>query len=150
MHNLNPSLGHASVDTEVIGSAVPTYSIGFYANPGYYISNIARVNTSTRISGFVYGQTVETYTVSNTGSNLNVYVQFAANRNVTYSAGLGSGSVPTEQTHPYGDTFTVASASGLSRSGFSFAGWSDGTNTYQPGDSYTVASFDVTLKEATV
>ena len=36
VHNLNPSLGHASVDTEVIGSAVPTYSIGFYANPGYY------------------------------------------------------------------------------------------------------------------
>jgi uncharacterized repeat protein (TIGR02543 family) len=44
-----------------------------------------------------------------------------------------------------GATFTVASASSLSRQGFTFTGWSDGANVVQPGATYTVGSANITL-----
>lgn len=66
---------------------------------------------------------------------------------VTYALGtLGTGSVPTQTGKLTGETFTVASGSGLSREGFSFNGWKDASNNpFAYNSTFTVASTNVTL-----
>jgi len=60
---------------------------------------------------------------------------------MTYNRNNGSGTVPAAQTVNAGSSVTLASGSGLSRSGYSFGGWntnSSGTGTnYSAGTSYT-------------
>ena len=70
---------------------------------------------------------------------------FASNCSVTYSAGAGSGSVPTDSTtYTCGtDSVTVQGQGGVSRPGYTFAGWASGGGlgpgpTYQPGASFTI------------
>ena len=66
--------------------------------------------------------------------------------NVTYSTGSGFGIAPVDTVGRItGSTFTVASSSTVSRQGFTFTGWSDGTNVVQPGATYTVAGSNITL-----
>ena len=62
---------------------------------------------------------------------------------VTYDLGGGAGSAPTQANEPSGAVITLAGASGITRAGYSFAGWSDGASTYLPGATYTIASSDV-------
>jgi len=66
------------------------------------------------------------------------------NNSVSYASAGGTGSNPTQSAIAQGDTFTVASNS-LTNPGFNFVGWTDGTNTYQPGATYTMGSSAVTL-----
>lgn len=75
---------------------------------------------------------------------------FNSNRTLTYAAGLGGGvksgvTAPTAGPFLTGDTFAIATGSAYERAGFSFTGWSDGTNTFAAGDNYTVASANITL-----
>lgn len=61
----------------------------------------------------------------------------------------GNGSVPIDRTQ-YAASATVtvkANVGGLAKVGYSFAGWSDGTKTYQPGQSFSIAA-DKTLTAA--
>jgi len=74
---------------------------------------------------------------------ISVYVS-SSTVSVTYSGGGGTGAVPTQSALNQGATFSVA-ANSLTKSGFNFAGWTDGTNTYQPGSTYTMGSSPVTL-----
>lgn len=66
---------------------------------------------------------------------------------VTYSAGIGSGTVPTDSAVRYnGDTFVVQAPSApLVKDSFTFTGWSDGVNTYQSGSTYTVGNSSISL-----
>lgn len=67
---------------------------------------------------------------------------------ISYAAGSGEGSAPTTPTSvTSGSTFTTP-ANTYSRTGYSFAGWSDGTNTYAASATYPVSgsvSSNVTL-----
>ena len=77
---------------------------------------------------------------------LNRYLLSAQWNAVDYSiayAAAGGGAVPATFTKQITQSFTVANA--ISRTGYSFAGWSDGTLTYGAGATYTVSSSDVTL-----
>ena len=67
------------------------------------------------------------------------------NRAVTYSTGTLDtvSGMPSGGTYTAGQTFLVAAAP--TRSNFKFTGWSDGTNTYQPASTYTVAAANVNL-----
>lgn len=80
-------------------------------------------------------------------ANLNLYAKWnPVARTVTYAGTTSSGSLPAQLTNRFiGDTFTVSSATGFARSGFAFTGWSDGTNLYAAGSTYTVSTGDVTL-----
>lgn len=66
---------------------------------------------------------------------------------VTYSAGAGSGTVPTQANVALGSSFTVASDSGLSKTGYSFVTWNNGSmgGNYSPSSTYPAASGPVTL-----
>lgn len=63
---------------------------------------------------------------------------------VTYDLNGGSGTAPSQISVIGGGNFTVDSYSGT-KDGYVFIGWNDGTNTYQPGSTYTVDSSDVVL-----
>ena len=87
-----------------------------------------------------------TYTVAAT--NVLLTAQWTANaaRTVTYFAGTGSGTVPTQADVLEGATFTVAAGTGLTKPGYTFAGWKDGTSTsYSAGSTYTAATTNVFL-----
>ena len=123
------------------GSATTIASnTGTLERTGYTFSNW---DTSTAGTGTTY--TAGTSYSSN--ANLNLYAKWTPiARTVTYSLNSGSGTTPTQLTNKYiGETFTVSSAAAFSRAGFAFTGWSDGTNSYSAGSTYTVASTDVTL-----
>jgi uncharacterized repeat protein (TIGR02543 family) len=67
-----------------------------------------------------------------------IYAKWTANtQTITYAAGTGgSGNAPTSPlTVSYGSTFTTPSNT-YSRTGYTFAGWSDGTNTYAAAATY--------------
>ena len=67
---------------------------------------------------------------------------------VTYAKGNESvsGSVPTDaNTYVEGNNVTLAAIGDLAWSGHVFTGWSDGTDTYQPGDSYSMPDDDITF-----
>ena len=88
-------------------------------------------NTAANGSGIDYGPglTNTTYSLS---ANLTLFAKWSyTNFSVTYALNGGTGTLPTSGTKTIGETFTVAAATGLSKPGFSFGGWSDGTNTYR-------------------
>ncbi len=67
------------------------------------------------------------------------------NRYVTYSSGTLDtvSGVPNGGTYTEGQTFQVGAAP--NRSNFTFMGWSDGRNTYNPSNQYTVAAGNINL-----
>jgi uncharacterized repeat protein (TIGR02543 family) len=62
---------------------------------------------------------------------------------ITYALNGGSGTTPTQGNIPSGDSFTTAVAP--SRSGFTFAGWSDGATTTNAETSISNVSSNMTL-----
>jgi uncharacterized repeat protein (TIGR02543 family) len=64
----------------------------------------------------------------------------------TYVAGTGTGTAPVDSLYRLtGATFTLSGAGALTKSGYTFAGWNDGTATYAAGATYTLSSVDVTF-----
>ena len=66
-------------------------------------------------------------------------------RTSTYASGTLDtvSGMPSGSTYTAGQTFSVAAAP--IRTNFRFMGWSDGSSTYQPGATYTVAESNVNL-----
>lgn len=84
------------------------------------------------------------------GAKIAYKVRWAETYYVTYAYGSyegtsygGSSAQPKQDRTAEGDTFTVAAA--IKWTGYTFLGWSDGENLYQPGDTYTMPSHSVTL-----
>lgn len=65
---------------------------------------------------------------------------------ITYDPNGGVGIAPTGGAEAEGATFALATADGISRTGYTFVGWNDGTATYQPDDNYTMPGSAVTFK----
>lgn len=99
-------------------------------------------NTAADGTGTNYAA-ADTY---NTSADLNLFAKWSAiSYTVTYENGGGTGTLPTETNKTIGQTFTVASGATLTKSGYSFTGWTDSTNTYFNGSTYTVGAGNVTL-----
>ena len=64
---------------------------------------------------------------------------------VTYALNGGEGTAPTQAATTAGSTFTLASADGITKDGYTFAGWNDGTTTYAAGATYTMPANNITL-----
>ncbi len=68
------------------------------------------------------------------------------NYTVTYNANGGTGTVPATATVQKGGSHTVENPTNLTPpDGKKFAGWSDGANTYDPGDNITNIQASITL-----
>ena len=64
---------------------------------------------------------------------------------VRYALNGGEGTAPTQAATTAGSTFTLASADGITKDGYTFAGWNDGTTTYAAGATYTMPANNITL-----
>jgi hypothetical protein len=64
---------------------------------------------------------------------------------VTYALGGGTGTLPTRPPVAEGIGFSVVSGVGLSRSGYTFKAWNDGTSDFSAGDIYKISTADVVL-----
>lgn len=120
-------------------------------NTGTYSRNnkVAACSGSVTFTKKKYTQSVEFYTAywgqtvngnsaaSNSGfiTSARYTVPALASYTVSYNANGGSGA-PGNQTKWYGETLTLSSTV-PTRGGYTFQGWSDGTNTYWPGGTYT-------------
>ena len=105
---------------------------------GYSFAGWFRSSTGgTRISfPYSHGQTTD----------FTLYAQWTAlPQTVTYLAGTGSGNPPTQADVVSGRSFVLADAATLSKTGYTFADWSDGASVYQPGATYTVGTSAVIL-----
>ena len=78
-------------------------------------------------------------------SDITLYAQYEAAYTVTYSLNGGSGTLPTESDKASGAVFTLAASSGLTKEGYTFSGWNDGSTTFSAGASYTMPASNVTL-----
>lgn len=66
---------------------------------------------------------------------------------VTYANGAAdaTGDTPASQSYEEGETFTLLPADTFTRAGYTFSSWSDGSNTYEAGATYTMPAHDVTF-----
>ncbi len=145
-YNSNGSDGGSAPANGTFTTGRTAYSIaafsGVLTKSGYTLTGW---NTAANGSGIDYGPGLANTTYS-LSANLTLFAKWSyTNFSVTYALNGGTGTLPTSGTKIIGETFTVAAATGLSKPGFSFGGWSDGTNTYRAGSVYTVGSANVTL-----
>jgi uncharacterized repeat protein (TIGR02543 family) len=118
--------------------ATVTISSNSFTRSGYTFTGWNTLNNGT---GTPYASGAS-FTLT---SSITLWAQWNQNYSVTYDLGGGTGSAPTQSALVAGGTFTVASSTGVTKSGETFVGWSDGSNIYQPGSTYTVSSNNVTL-----
>lgn len=59
---------------------------------------------------------------------------------VSFGAGAGAGTPPAQMAVGLGSGFTLPSSSGLSKAGYDFAGWSNGSTSYAAGAAYPAGS----------
>jgi uncharacterized repeat protein (TIGR02543 family) len=154
----------SSMNAELTGSETGLVA-AFLINqgaPGATNTNLTSVTNTVSgasngtLSGFALSGSTSNWVLRNASYNpsntsaFTIYAQWDLNlQTITYAAGTGgSGSAPTTPISvSYGSTFTTPSNT-FTRAGYTFAGWSDGTNTYAAGATYplsgTVAS-NITL-----
>jgi uncharacterized repeat protein (TIGR02543 family) len=67
-------------------------------------------------------------------------------RTVSYSSGAGAtGTLPSAEIKLTNETITVGSDSGITKTGYTFAHWSNGITSFAPGSTLTVGASDETL-----
>ena len=84
------------------------------------------------------------YTISNVTANHTAIAKFEKLPVVSFAKGEATGIVPATEYPENGSAYKCPTPYFLAKSGATFAGWSDGVNTYQIGEGFTVAG-DVTL-----
>jgi len=138
----NAGTGTGTVPTQIAIAEGATFTVAVgtaLTKPGYTFSGWKDTGNTAYAAG-------ATYTVAAIAVVLTA--QWTANdlRTVTYNAGTGTGTVPTQLTVLQGATFTVAAGTGLSNPGFTFAGWKDSDNIDVAAASIvTVAGINVVL-----
>ncbi len=138
----NAGTGTGTVPTQGATREGATFNVATgvgLTNPGYTFAGWKDTGNTAYAAG-------ATYTVA--GSSITLTAQWTANdlRTVTYNAGTGTGTVPTQIAIGEGATFTVAVGTALTNPGYTFAGWKDTGNTpYAAASIYTVAAVNVVL-----
>jgi len=159
----------------VTGPYSPTSSITLYAAwsiDSYTVTFTSNGGSAVTPGSFTYGGNVSAptpptragytftgwFTNSSGGTALNfpyipggtsaieLHAQWSAiNYTVTYVRNGATGTLPTATSKNIGNTFTIAGIGAITKTGYTFAGWNDGTTTYQAGNTYTVGTSDITL-----
>ena len=94
------------------------------------------VITATKASDGTYG--------SITSEQLTIVI--SNNSTISYSGGAGvAGTLPCAQVKLTNETITVGSDSGITKTGYTFAHWSNGISSFSPGSVFTVGAADETL-----
>ena len=111
--------------------SIPANSVGNLAKAGF---SFAGWSTAANGGGTSYTDAATTLT---TTSDVILYAKWsAASYAVTYVLNGATSALPTQSAVQYGSTFTLAAAA--TQTGKNFIGWSDETNTYGGGSTYTM------------
>ena len=137
--------------TATYGQALPSFTACVpatgYELAGYYTSATGGtkvIGKDGKLVASVSGYTDANAKWINESASLTLYAQYSAkNYTVTYAGNSGTTSC-AGGTYTYNSSFDICSDEPI-RTGYSFTGWSDGTNTYQPGANYTMPAKDVTF-----
>jgi uncharacterized repeat protein (TIGR02543 family) len=125
----------AQLTNKYIGETFTVSSASGFARTGFAFTGWSD-GTSTYSAG-------ATYTISSTDVTLTA--QWAGvSYSITYLANGGSGSLPAQSNLSNGETFTVG-ANSLTKTGYSFVAWNDGSANYAPGATYTMSAVNTSL-----
>ncbi len=130
---LSVTVGGESFDDAATGITTSNTAYTFEGSASGAI--VVDLRKSSAATGALYVKSIAvTYTTGDTYT-------------VTYATGDGgSGTVPTDGTaYAEGSTVTVKDRGGVTHETLGFRGWSDGTTTYHPGETFTMGSSNVTL-----
>lgn len=115
-------------------------------------STVLSVDSSGVITGLATGTSTVTVTTADGGFKKSCLVNVISDPTytVTYNSNNGTGSVPVDSSsYLSGSTVVLMNSGTLTRSGYTFTGWTDnsaGTGTvYSPGSQYTVTSSNITF-----
>ena len=130
--------------------ALPASTSALEGNTIVVASGTGITRANYAFAGWSDGSSVyqpgDVYLVGPEAAPITFVPSWTSGYNVSYASGNAFGIAPVDPVGRItGSTFIVASAATLSRQGFTFTGWSDGTNVVQPGATYTVASANITL-----
>ena len=147
----NHGSGSGLIVVAAYGQALPLFTAcdpaTGYELVGYYTSATGGTKVIAedgKLVASVSGYTDANSKWINESTSLTLYAQYSAiNYTVTYAANSGT-TTCTGGTHTYTSSFTICSDE-PTRTGYTFTGWSDGTNIYQPGDNYTMPAKNVTF-----
>ena len=77
--------------------------------------------------------------------DFNYYAYSTPSHSVTYVLGGGSGTLPTQVAVVERGSFTTAPSTGLSKTGYTFNKWNDGSANYAADTPYVMSTANVTL-----
>jgi uncharacterized repeat protein (TIGR02543 family) len=138
-YSLGSGAGIAPIQASVLEGTTITVASGALVTR----ANYAFAGWSDSANDYVAGAS---YVVGPESAPITFTPNWTSGYNVSYSTGSGFGIAPVDPVGRItGSTFTVASSSTVSRQGFTFTGWSDGSAIVAPGATYTVASSNITL-----
>jgi uncharacterized repeat protein (TIGR02543 family) len=138
-YSLGSGTGIAPIQASVLEGTTITLASGALVTR----ANYAFAGWSDSANDYAAGAS---YVVGPESAPITFTPNWTSGYNVTYSTGSGFGIAPIDPVGRItGSTFTVASSSTVSRQGFTFTGWSDGSAIVAPGATYTVASSNITL-----
>ena len=139
---------------------IPIYTLAYVLNGspsvvtggGLYDSGtVVSLATAPSLTGYNFGGWMDSSgTTRAAGTNFTIVENStlqarwtAISYSVTYNLGGGSGTLPLQSSLTIGQTFQVAPT--VSRAGFTFNGWNDGSDTYTASSTYVIGSSNVTL-----
>ncbi len=84
-----------------------------------------------------------------TNFNLGIYINATTTTlntiPISYALNGGSGTTPTTTSYSANTSMTLPASTGLTKTGYNFAGWNNGTTTYAAGSTYNVGVTPVTM-----
>ena len=94
------------------------------------------VITATKASDGTYGSITSAQST----------IVISNNSTISYSGGAGvAGTLPSTEVKLTNETITVGSDNGITKTGYTFAHWSNGISSFAPGSIFTVGASDETL-----
>jgi uncharacterized repeat protein (TIGR02543 family) len=138
----DPNGGTGSRETQTASSSA---ALRAFSGLNYTLGSDTFIKWNTRAdgSGTDYSDNA-TYSFD---ENLTLYAIWSGSVttfSVTYDLGGGSGAIPVEGNKTSGQTFAAASGSGITKSGFTFAGWSCNGTIFAAGATITMGNSNFT------
>ncbi|CAB4991894.1 unannotated protein [freshwater metagenome] len=145
--SVSSGLGSGGTSTTISGTHLDSTTIVYIGDEtATIITNSSTAILVTTRGGSDGAKNVSLSNAGGSATSIGAFTYFSKFA-VSYAGGVGSsGTAPTQVSLAPNDTFTVASGSSISKTGYTFSKWKDAGNVeYLPGATYTVTNTDVTL-----